>query len=82
MSISALTGRVAGSSVDFNPGPDMRRHRSLLRIWRERRLSPQERDAAEALRREREAGRLRNRAETAQAESRRDSWSQFGSGGG
>jgi hypothetical protein len=60
----------------------MRRHRSLLRVWRERHLSQKQRDAAEEVRREREDGRLRNRAEAMQAESRRDTWTSPGPGPG
>ena len=45
-----------------------------MRVWRERHLSQRQRDAAEELRREREDGKLRNRAEAMQAESRRDTF--------
>ena len=55
-----------------------RRQTSLWRAWRERKLSLYERYLAEQLRRSREHGRLMNRAETIQAESRRDAWSRFG----
>jgi hypothetical protein len=51
---------------------------SLWRAWRERRLSPYERARAEHLRVTKEHGRLMNRAESVQAESRRDAWNRFG----
>ncbi len=68
---------MVGSSV-----ADMRRHRSLLRVWRERHLSQEQRDATEALRRERADGKQRNRVEAMQAESRRDTWTSPGPGPG
>lgn len=47
---------------------------SLWRAWRERKLGPYERAQAEYLRQLKEHGRHMNRAETVQAEARRDAW--------
>jgi hypothetical protein len=53
-----------------------RRRTSLWRAWRERKLSLYERAQAEYLRVTKEHGRLMNRAETIDAESRRDRWTR------
>ena len=55
--------------------------RGLVRRIREFHLTQRERDAAEALGRQREHARLANRPDTRQAESRRDRWSSYGGGG-